>query len=142
MLSNKKLNPVVAELFVRGRKLNNSLAFIRHPYFGVPRNIRLHSTHYCIMKIPNKRDLQQIAFNHSSDIDFKYLINVSKICTAKPYSLNHIHEKLQYDINREAAKVSTLSSGKIDKYEYLTGEEKLPSEQRRVVEQTKFTFSP
>ena len=50
-------------------------------------------------------------------------------------------EKLQYDINREAAKVSALSSGKIDKYEYLTGEKMLPSDQRRVMERPKFTYS-
>ena len=51
-------------------------------------------------------------------------------------------EKLQYDINREAARISTLSSGKIDKYEYLTGEEMLPSNQRQIIEQAKFTYSP
>ena len=51
-------------------------------------------------------------------------------------------EKLQYDINREAAKISTLSSGKIDKYEYLTGEEILPSNQQQIIEQAKFTCSP
>ena len=50
-------------------------------------------------------------------------------------------EKLQYDINREAAKISALSSGKIDKYEYLTGEEILPSNQQRIIEQAKFTYS-
>ena len=51
-------------------------------------------------------------------------------------------ENLQYDINREAAKISAFSSGKIDKYEYLTGEEMLPSDKRRVIEQAKFTYSP
>ena len=51
-------------------------------------------------------------------------------------------EKLQYDINREAAKISALSSGKIDKYEYLTGEELLPANQRQIIEQAKFTYSP
>ena len=51
-------------------------------------------------------------------------------------------ENLQHDINREAAKISAFSSGKIDKYEYLTGEEMLPSDQRRVIEQAKFTYSP
>ena len=51
-------------------------------------------------------------------------------------------EKLQYDINREAAKISTLSSGKIDKYEYLTGEEILPSNQQQIIEQAKFSYSP
>ena len=51
-------------------------------------------------------------------------------------------EKLQYDINKEAAKISALSSGKIHKYEYLTGEEILPSDQRRVIEQFRFVYSP
>ena len=52
------------------------------------------------------------------------------------------YEKLQYDINREAAKISTLSSGKTSKYEYLTGEEILPSNQQQIIEQAKFTYSP
>ena len=51
-------------------------------------------------------------------------------------------EKLQYDINREAAKISALSSGKLHKYEYLTGEDILPSNQQQILEQTKFTYSP
>ena len=51
-------------------------------------------------------------------------------------------EKLQYHINREAAKISALSSGKIGKYEYLTGEEILPSNQKQIIEQAKFTYSP
>ena len=101
------------------------------------------------MKIPNKKDLRQIALNHSSDIDFKDFIKVYKKCTAEPYSFlvndatlpsddslrfrknlkiiyNKImtledqirDEKLQYEINREAQKISALSSGKIDRYEY------------------------
>ena len=52
------------------------------------------------------------------------------------------NEKLLYDINREAAKISALSSGKTDKYEYLTGEEILPSNQQQIIEQAKFTYSP
>ena len=52
------------------------------------------------------------------------------------------NEKLQYDINREAAKISTLLSGKIDKYEYLTGEELLPTDQSRIIEQARFIYSP
>ena len=55
MLSNKKFNPIVTELFIRGRKLNISLAFITQSYFVVPKYIRSNSTHYFIMKIPNKR---------------------------------------------------------------------------------------
>ena len=86
MLSNKKLNPIVTELFIRGRKLNISLVFITQSYFAVPKNIRLNSTHYFIMKIPNKQELQQIAFNHSSDIGFKSFMNLYEKCVAKPYS--------------------------------------------------------
>ena len=71
MLSNKNLNKIVTELFIRGRKLNIPLVFITQFYFAVPKNIRLNSTHYFIMKISKKRELQQITFNHSSDIDFK-----------------------------------------------------------------------
>ena len=70
MLSNKKLNPIVTELFIRGRKLNISLVFITQTYCAVPKNIRLHSAHYFIMKISNKQELQQIAFNHSSYINY------------------------------------------------------------------------
>ena len=76
MLSNKELNPIVTELFIRGRKLNISLVFITQSYFDVRKNIRLNSTHYSIMKIPNKQKLQQIALNHLSDIDFKNFMNL------------------------------------------------------------------
>ena len=86
MISNQKLVPIVTELFIRGRKLGIFLIFITQSYFAVPKYIRLNSTHYFIMKIPNKRELQQIAFNHSSDIDCKDLINLYKKCTAKRYS--------------------------------------------------------
>ena len=71
MLSNKKHNPIVVELFARSRKLNISYVFITQYYFSASKNIRLDSTYYFIMKIPNKRELQQIAFIHSSDIDLK-----------------------------------------------------------------------
>ena len=70
MLSNTKRNPVVTELFIRKQKLNISLVFIIQSYFAVPKNIRLNSTHYFVMKTPNKRELQQIALNRSPDIDF------------------------------------------------------------------------
>ena len=67
--------------------MNISLAFITQSYFAVPKNIRLNSTHYLLMKIPNKRELEQIAFSHSSDIDFQDFMNLYKRCTAKLYSL-------------------------------------------------------
>ena len=73
MINNKKLNPIVTELFIRGRKLNISTVVITQSYFKVPKDVRLNSTHFFIMKILNKRELQQIALNHSSDIDFKDL---------------------------------------------------------------------
>ena len=72
-LSNKKLNPIVTELFIRGRKSNISLVFITQSYFGVPKNIRLNSTHYLFMKTQNKRVLQQIAFNIHQILTFKAL---------------------------------------------------------------------
>ena len=86
MINNKKLNSIVTELFFRDRKLNFSIVFITQSYFKVPKDVRLNSTHSFIMNIPNKRELQQIALNHSSDIDFKDFMNIYKKCTAKPYS--------------------------------------------------------
>ena len=84
-LGTKKLNPIVTELFIRVRKLNIPLVLITQSYFAVPKNIGLNSAHYFIMKVPNKRELQQIAFNHSSDIKFEDFMNLYKKCTAKPY---------------------------------------------------------
>ena len=86
MLSNKKVYPIVTEIFIRGRKINIYLVFNTQSYFAVPKYIRLNSTHYFAIKIPNKRELKQIAFNHSSDIDFQDFINVYKKGTAKPCS--------------------------------------------------------
>ena len=71
MIKNKKLNSIVTELFIRGRKLNISLVFITQSYFKVPKDVRLNTTHFFIMKIPNKRELHQTAKNHSSDINTK-----------------------------------------------------------------------
>ena len=87
IINNKKLNPIVTELFIRGRKLNISIAFITQLYFKVPKDVRLNSTHFFIMKIPNKRELQQIALNHSSDIDFKDFMKIFKKYTAETYSI-------------------------------------------------------
>ena len=85
MIKNKNLNSIVTELFIRGRKLNISLVFITQPYFTVPKDVRMNTTHFFIMKIPNKRELQQIATNHSSDISKKDFINIHKKYTAEPY---------------------------------------------------------
>ena len=86
MIHNKKLNSIVTELFIRGRKLNISLVFITQSYFKVPKDVRLNTTHFFIMKIPNKRELQQTALNHSSDINFKDFVRIYKNYTDEPYS--------------------------------------------------------
>ena len=85
-INDKKLNSIVTELFIRSRKLNISLIFITQSYFKVPKNVRNNSTHFFIMKIPNKRELQQIAINHSSDINTGDFIEIYRKCTDKPYS--------------------------------------------------------
>ena len=86
MINNKKLNPIVTKLFITDRKLNISIVFFTQSYFKVPKDVRLDSTHFFIMKIPNKRELQQIALNHSSDIDFKDFMEIFKKYTPEPYS--------------------------------------------------------
>ena len=86
MIDNKKLNSIVTELFIRGRKLNISFVFIMQSYFKVPKDVRLNTTHFFIMKIPNKRELQQIAIDHSSNINTKVFIKIYNKCTDEPYS--------------------------------------------------------
>ena len=86
VLSNKNLNPIETELFIRVRKINIYFAFITQPYFDVPKNIRLSSTCYFILKIPNEYELQQTAINHSSDIEFKDFMNLYKNYTPNQYS--------------------------------------------------------
>ena len=73
-------------MFIRGRKLNISIVFITQSYFKVPKDVRLNSTQFFIMKIPNKRELKQIPLNHSSDIDFKDFLKFFKKYTTEPYS--------------------------------------------------------
>ena len=84
MIHNKKLNSIVTKLFIKGRKLNISLAFITQSYFKVPKDVILNTTHFIISKIPNKKELQQIAINHSSDISTKDFANIYRKCTAEP----------------------------------------------------------
>ena len=86
IIKNKKLNSIVTNLFIRGRKLNISLTFITQSYFKVPKDVRLNTTHFFIAKIPNKTELQQIAINHSSDISTKDFVNIYRKCTDEPYS--------------------------------------------------------
>ena len=86
MTNSKKLNSIVTELFIRDKKLNISLVFITQSCFKATKDVRLNTTHFFIMEIPNKRELQQIALNHSSDIDLKDFIKIYKKGTDEPYS--------------------------------------------------------
>ena len=86
MINNKKLNSKVTDLFIRGRKLNISLVFITQSYLKVPKDVRLNTTHFFIATVPNKRELQQIALNYSSDISSKDFVKIHK----KNVLLNHI----------------------------------------------------
>ena len=85
IINNKKLNSLITELFIRGRKLNISVVFITQSHFKVPKDVKLNPTHFFIMKIPNKIESQQIALNHSSDINSKNFIKIYKNVL-----LNHI----------------------------------------------------
>ena len=82
IISNKKSNPTVTKLFITGSRV-----CITQSYFKVPKEVKLKSTHYFIMKIPNKRELQQIAISHLSDMDFKNFMKIYKKCTVEKYSL-------------------------------------------------------
>ena len=86
VIKNKELNSRVTELLIRGRKLNISLVFITQSHFKVPKDVRNNSTHFFIMKIPNKKELQQIAINHSFDINTEDFIEIYRKCTDKLYS--------------------------------------------------------
>ena len=86
MIHNKKLNSIVTELFIRGRKLDISLVFITQSYFKLPKDVRLNTSHFFIAKISNKRELQQIITNHSSDINTKDFANIYRKCTGEPCS--------------------------------------------------------
>ena len=86
IMSNRKFQAVVKELFIRCRKLNTSLVFITQSYFSVLKDVRLNSTHYLIMKINNGKELQNIAINHSADIDYQDFIKIYRKCTKESYS--------------------------------------------------------
>ena len=135
MIRNKKLDSIVTELFNRGRKLNISVVFITQSCFKVSKDVRLNTSHFFIAKITNRRELQEIVRNHSSDIKTEVFNNIYRECTTEPFSFlvndttlasdNPLRfrklileynktmtindqirdEKLRYDINREASKI-------------------------------------
>ena len=81
IMTNKKFQAIIKELFIRCRKLNISLVFITQSYFSVPKDVRLNLTHYLIMKISNRKELKNIAVIHSADIDYKDFMKIYRECT-------------------------------------------------------------
>ena len=86
IMTNRRFQAMIKELFIRCRKLNISLVFITQSYFCVPKDVRLNSTHYMTMNINNRKELQNIAINHSADIDYKDFMKIYRKCTKKPYN--------------------------------------------------------
>ena len=84
---NKKLHLVTTELFIRCQKLNISLVFITQSFFHTPKSVTLNTTHFIIMKIPNRQKLLEIAINHLSDTDFGEFKRLVRKCTAESHSI-------------------------------------------------------
>ena len=94
IMNNRRFQVIIKELFIRCRKLNISLVFITQSYFSVPKDIRLNSTHYLIMKINNRKDLQNIAIDHSEDTDYKDVMKTYRECTKEPFNFSAIDTTL------------------------------------------------
>ena len=94
IMTNKKFQSIIKELFIRCRKPNISLVFITQSYFSVPKDVRLNSTHYLVMKINKNRELQNIGINHSADIDYKDFTKIYRECTKELCSFLTIDTKL------------------------------------------------
>ena len=86
IMTNKKFQAIIKELFIRCRKLNISFVFITQSYCSVPKDVRLNSTHYLILKINNRKELQNIAINHSADNYYNDFVRIYRECTRNPYS--------------------------------------------------------
>ena len=86
IVTHKRFQTIIKELFIRCWKLNISPVFITQSYFSAPKDVRLNSTHYLIMKINNKRELQNIAINHSADIDYQDFMKIYRECTKEPHN--------------------------------------------------------
>ena len=86
IMSDKKFKAIIKELFIRSRKSNISNVFITQSYFRTPKDARLNSMHYLLMKIRNKKELQNIGQDNSGDVDFKDFLKIYENCTSEPYS--------------------------------------------------------
>ena len=94
IMTNKRFQAIIKELFIRCKKLNFSLVFITQSYFSVPKDVTLNSTHYLIMKTNNKRKLQNIAVYESTDIDYQDFMKIYRECTRESYSFLTIDTSL------------------------------------------------
>ena len=94
IMTNERFEAIIKELFIRRRKLNIYLVFITQSYFSVPKFVRLNSTHYLVMEIDNQRELQNIAINHSANIDYKDFRKIYREYTEEPYSFSTIDTTL------------------------------------------------
>ena len=97
MIAEKTLPPQVIELFIRGRKMNISLAFLTQSYFKTPKDIRLNCTHYYLMKIGNKSEVRAIADRHSTDVNYNDFLDIYNGCIKQPYSFMTIDTTLAAD---------------------------------------------
>ena len=86
VMSDKKAQQVLKELFIKCRKLNIGLCFLTQSYFSVPKGVRLNCTHFIIFKLNNKRGLENTAINHSPDINYKDFVKIYRDCTKEPYN--------------------------------------------------------
>ena len=85
IMTNKKIGDIIKELFIRCIKVNISLVFVIQSYFSAPKDMRLNSTHYLIMRINSGKESQNIKINHSADIDFNDFMRIYRECTREPY---------------------------------------------------------
>ena len=118
VMSDKKAQQILKELYTRCRKLNISFCFLTQSYFYVPKTVRINCTHYILFKIHNNREIQQIAIDHSADMTIKILLRFIETVLK-----NLRQNEANYDLYRQNAKISALSSGELKKYEYLDVED-------------------
>ena len=96
IMTNKKCQAIIKQLFIRCRKLNISLVFITQSFFSVPKDVRLSSTFYLIMKINNKKELQNIGDNHSTNISYQDFMKSYRVCMREPYNFLRIDATLPH----------------------------------------------
>ena len=93
IMRSEKFKAIVKELFIKCRKLNISIVFITHSYFRTPKDARLNSTHYILMKIGNRKELKSIAEKNSGHLDFKDFLKIYNYCSKEPYSFMMVNTR-------------------------------------------------